>query len=333
MSKRTLFDVIIRKKAKPTLPDWAAQLDQQGFCVVPNVLTHAECDSALAGVHSYLANAGVDIVTRKTKKDYPNMHGIIQHLEVGHSQAAWDVRTNESVQNVFAQIYGTNDLLVSFDGVCVMQPWHKFGRKSWMHMDQSSKNTARRCIQGYVNLTDASDARTGSLLVLPGSHKRFAEFFDAFPHMRKKSKGDWCKLQNEEQTAFFGVEKTRVHGGRGSLVLWDSRCVHQNIPPAFGPDEALQRCIVYTCYQPRELCSRRLVEKKIAAFDGYRMTTHWPAEKVKLFPVNARTYGAEVPVYTPVRDRVESQRMLELAGKVVMTSRAECITAPLLAFG
>lgn len=341
MSKRSLYEQISTKKAKPTLPPWAVQLDQLGYCVVPGILTAAECDAALASLHGYLANAGVDIVTPKRAKDYPNTHGIIQHLEIGHCQAVWNVRTNDRVQDVFAQIYGTNDLLTSFDGACIMQPWHRFGTKSWLHMDQAPKNTERRCIQGYVNLTDSSTDSTGSLMVLPGSHRKFGSFFEKFPDMRvtvdkngkKKPRGNWVKLEVDAHWQFFGVEKTRVHGPKGSMVLWDSRTVHQNTPPLCTNGPAQQRAVVYTCFQPRSLISDSNLLKKQRAFDEYRMTTHWPADSVILFQKQPRTYGADVPVYTPVRDRVESQRMLELAGKLEMTSVAEWSATPLLAFG
>lgn len=341
MSKRTLLDEISTKKAKPALPAWAEKLDIHGFCVVPDVLIAEECDAALAGIHRYLADAGVDLVTPGKAKDYPNVHGIIQHLEIGHCQAVWDVRLNERVQEVFAQIYGTNDLLVSFDGACIMQPWHRFGKKSWAHMDQSAANTTRQCIQGYVNLTDSRDDRTGSLFVMPNTHKLFGAFFEQFPEMRAKSKGDWCKLESDEQREFLEAldedgdsnELVRVYGGRGSMVLWDSRSVHQNIPPACGADEARQRCVVYTCYQPRAWCTEKNLAKKAKAFDEYRLTSHWSSSKIKLFPKQPRTYGAEPKQYAIVRDRVPSQRMLELAGKVPMTSRAKWQGEPLLRFG
>lgn len=343
MTKRSLQEDASAKKAKPTTqPLWVEQLDELGYCVVPGILAADECDSALANLHAYLAHAGVDIITPNRAKNYPNTHGIIQHLEIGHCRAVWDVRTNERVQDVFAQIYGTNDLLVSFDGACIMQPWHRFGTGSWLHMDQAPKFTARRCIQGYVNLTDSSTDSTGSLMVLPGSHRKFGAFFQRFPEMRfvaqkdgkKKARGDWVKLESDAQWQFFEAEKTRVHGPKGSLVLWDSRTVHQNIPPLCTNGPAQQRAVVYTCFQPRSFISESNLRKKQKAFDEYRMTTHWPASTVKLFQMKPRTYGAEdVPVYTPVRDRVASQRVLELAGKLPMTSRAAWSAAPLLAFG
>lgn len=134
-----------------------------------------------------------------------------------------------------------------------------------MHVDQSWQRKGRHCVQGYVNLTDASDARTGSLMVVPRSHERFAAFFDAYPHAR--SSGDWYKFASDEERAFFG-EPVRVHGGKGSLVLWDSRTAHQNAKPAPDAGTPKDRYVVYTCYQPRALISAANLKKKQKAVGG-----------------------------------------------------------------
>lgn len=326
--KRSASENIFEKKAKKG--DWISDLDEKGYAVVPGVLTDAECDSVLEKMKSFIAGLGRNIEERN---DLSNIHGIYQHYGVGQSAAVWEVRTNPAVARPFEEIYGTNDLLVSFDGFCLMLPTRRFQKgKYWLHMDQSAKATGRQCIQGYVNLFDSSTDRTGSLLVLPGSHLKFADFFSQFPEMREKAKTDWCKLETDEQREFFGVEPTRVHGPRGSMVLWDSRTVHQNIGPAVGASEALPRCVVYTCFQPRSWCSEKNLSKKKDAFSEFRMTTHWPASKIKLFGKNPRTYGVEPAVPIPeYHDRVDSQRVLELAG-VVPKSGAVIKKQPLLEF-
>jgi ectoine hydroxylase-related dioxygenase (phytanoyl-CoA dioxygenase family) len=310
---------------------WITQLDELGYAVIENVLTAEECAEAMAKIHAYLAAAGVDIVSEGAAKSYPNVHGIIQHLEIGHCDGVWAVRLNAKVRAVFELLYGDNDLLTSFDGVCIMQPWHRFGKASWAHVDQSSTITDRSCVQAYVNLTDSSTDATGSLYVIPRSHRKFAAFFDAFPEMREKSKGDWCKLETDEQRSFFGEDAIRVHGGVGSLVLWDSRTVHQNIPPRAGT-QAQKRCVVYTSYQPRACISAHNLKKKQAAFADYRLTTHWSASKFRVFPAKPRTYGQPQREYTIVRDRRETPLMLELAGVTPMKTRVRTVTQPALPF-
>lgn len=242
--KRSSEDIAEQEK-RAKKDDWITDLEEKGYAVVPGVLTIEECEAALAQLKSYVAGLGRDMDERN---DLSNIHGIYQHYGVGHSQAIWNIRTNSAVARPFEEIYGTNDLLVSFDGFCLMLPERRFqSGKTWFHMDQASLaskaqeaaahaevakmrnislkdanreyekvlNTlvsGRQCIQGYVNLYDSSTDATGSLYVLPGSHLKFGEFFDKFPEMRGKK--DWCKLMTPEQHAFFGVAPVRVHGPR-----------------------------------------------------------------------------------------------------------------------
>jgi Phytanoyl-CoA dioxygenase (PhyH) len=200
-----------------------------------------------------------------------------------------------------------------------------------LHTDQSFKKIGLNCVQGYVNVLTSHDAASGSLYVLPGSHLLHDEFAAAHPDSAASGK-DWHKY-TPEQLAFFGTEPVRVHGGVGSLVLWDSRTVHSAIPPQRGIESPRERCVVYVCYQPRALCSKKNLEKKRDIYENYRMTTHYPAQKVEMFPIKWRTYGADdTGVRTPPRNRVASQRMLELAGCVPMTSRVRRIARPALDF-
>ena len=54
------------------------------------------------------------------------------------------------------------------------------------------------------------------------------------------------------------------------------------------------RCVAYLCYMPRNMATKKNIQKKIKAFEEMRMTTHWPCD-VKLFAKNPRTYGGELP--------------------------------------
>lgn len=227
-------------------------------------------------------------------------------------------------------MWGDNDLLVSTDGFCWMPSHYTGVDRSWLHTDQSHKKLGLQCVQGYVNLLTSHDAASGSLYVVPGSHLLHAEFAAKFPDAAENGR-DWYKF-SAEQLESLGAKPVRVHGGVGSVVLWDSRLAHSAIPPARGTESPRERCVAYVCYQPRALCSKKNLEKKRAVFENYRVTSHWPASKVEMFGVKWRTYGAEITVRTPARNRVESQRMLELAGCVPMTSRVRRITRPALEF-
>lgn len=58
-------------------------------------------------------------------------------------QAAWDVRQHDKVIDAFGELWGTRDLLTSFDGMSISFPpeatgrgWHR-ANSLWLHSDAS----------------------------------------------------------------------------------------------------------------------------------------------------------------------------------------------------
>ncbi|CAE7350272.1 unnamed protein product [Symbiodinium sp. CCMP2592] len=71
------------------------------------------------------------------------------------------------------RIWGTDDLLTSFDGINIFRPW-QFGftktEGDWFHVDQGRGRQGLQAVQGFVSLTD-QDEFTGGLYVVLGSHQ------------------------------------------------------------------------------------------------------------------------------------------------------------------
>lgn len=65
---------------------------------------------------------------------------------------------------VFAELYGTNELLSSFDSINVTRPGTD-ATGGWLHVDQAPLKKGLQCIQGLVNLVDASSNTTGELML------------------------------------------------------------------------------------------------------------------------------------------------------------------------
>ena len=55
----------------------------------------------------------------------------------------------------------------------------------------------------------------------------------------------------------------------------------QNTVPEFTEH---WRHVVYACYQPRSFATEEDLRLKVEAWNDYRVTTHWPARNVHLFP-------------------------------------------------
>ena len=91
-------------------------VDLYGYAIIPNILTKEEI--------SHYTNLFESWRTSVPDLDYHHenmgIHGIYKFHEVGHQRFAWEIRTNEKVQQPFKDIWDTDELVVSFDGCCYM---------------------------------------------------------------------------------------------------------------------------------------------------------------------------------------------------------------------
>eukprot|EP00128_Syssomonas_multiformis_P001051 Colp12_sorted_trinity150504_noHs@12447 len=209
--------------------------------------------------------------------------GIVSGYAVGQSALQWHIRTLPSVRKAFATVWGSENLLVSFDGIGIFRPW-SFDKKwktatGWYHVDQSPlTKPGFECVQGLVALYDG-DETTGGLVVVPGSHKHFT----TIDTVRKT---DFVNVP-ATQDIWLKLNRPRmVKCKAGDLILWDSRTIHCNMPAPVEKvkpeDESweLLRAVCYVCMtpitkaDPKELDSLLACRKE--AFQAGVTTTHWP---------------------------------------------------------
>ncbi|CAJ1368148.1 unnamed protein product, partial [Effrenium voratum] len=141
--------------------------------------------------------------------------GIINGRGVGQCDLSWFIRTRAKVQQAFAGIWGTDELITSFDGINVFRPWHAGFSKTeggWFHVDQGATQQGRCCVQGLVSLYDQNE-RTGGLVVKPKSHLRHQELCEL-------SKGGEDFIGVPEDHPLLELPETLVSCSAGDLVLW-----------------------------------------------------------------------------------------------------------------
>lgn len=241
------------------------------------------------------------------------LHSMLYQHYVGHLQTVWNLRQRPEVVDVFADIWNTRELYVSFDGLSALVPPESTGRgfqmartADWLHADQRPGTVGvptcpyrgRLGVQGYVNLYDAGP-QDATLGVIPGSHLEDRSSMSA--------KGDWLLLPGRQS------EVVRVEAKAGDMVLWDSRTAHQGTLPIRGrpptPEatsgglgmmagyDHAPRLVVYVCMLPRARLTAGDVKKRAKAFEPVdgprRMTNHWGT---KLFPKAPRLYGGAPPI-------------------------------------
>ncbi|KAF5004606.1 hypothetical protein F66182_16024 [Fusarium sp. NRRL 66182] len=200
----------------------------------------------------------------------------------------WDARLEPGVVDAFARIWGTDELIVSFDSLNITFPNRKdVPRKgSWEHVDQSPLRRGMHCVQGIINLSTAGPD-DGGLVVYPGSHKYLEEFLttQTDPSTWESKDLFWFR---PEQLAWFQKEK-----GYNST----NRTIHYGAEPTEASNTI--RTVIYAAYSPSKLASTETLKWKAEVFRNYGGTTHWPHDNIVI-----RKRGAILPNGTPdPRDR------------------------------
>jgi len=311
-----------------TLANVKRQLNTYGVAVIPNVLNQTEINKMQNDMWDILETLTSKLdkpVKRDDNKTWKSFYELLplhsmllQHYKVGHHQSTWDVRQNPNVVNVFSKIWKTKpeDLLTSFDGCSIHLPPEITGRgwyrgNSWLHTDQSYTRNNLECIQGFVTAFNINEG-DASLTVLEKSHKFHKEFAEKF---KITEKDDWYKLNDAEMKFYTdkGCARTCVKATAGSLILWDSRTIHCGQEPDKNRKVQNHRFVIYVCQTPRSRSTNAQLAKKQKAFNDMRTTSHWP-HKIKLFPINPRSYGAPIPKVGEIQKPVLSKLGLKLAG-------------------
>lgn len=260
-------------------------LDVQGYCVIPNLISKKECQEYIDQIWDWMESLGTDldrneVATWNDEQWPPCLFGILHRLKVGHEQFIWDLRQDPRVIEVFKQIWGTDQLLVSFDGMSIIKPG-KYQEKDeqtkfWAHTDQSHQKVGRHCIQGLLTLEE-SGPDDGGLVVWKGTHAIHQEYFQ---ETGIETNGDWYKFSKSfiSKIEREGYERIKIVAPVGSLILWDSRTIHQNESPSLNQMIPRFRYAIYLCYTPAEKASDQVLIQKKHAFYQKKMTNHWPHE-------------------------------------------------------
>jgi hypothetical protein len=260
------------------------------------------------------------------------------------------------VTSTFAELWGTPELLVSFDGVNLTPPFKNPDTGKWPHVDQAPKRAGMQCVQGILNF-NPNGPEDGGLTVLRGSHNFVEEFFKT---NKVTNIGSWGFEDffgfDEEQAKWFaerGCETVKVCVGPGDLILWDSRTVHYNVPPQgdivraivcmflFKKNQHTEKCTTDlrpdVCMTPASFASEADLKKKKEIFEMWGRTvsskrsgfeylliiyfllkTHWPHANLWLDHKVPQRNGADDPLNRtePLNKPTVTDQLLKLAGAV-----------------
>ncbi|MFP6806112.1 MAG: phytanoyl-CoA dioxygenase family protein [Pseudomonadales bacterium] len=281
------------QRFEPGSKDSIDYLEEHGYVVIANALTTDEAAVALDKLWFYLESLGTGI-HRDDPETWGNdrwptsVHGgILPGHGIGQCDSQWYIRDIENVKQSFAAIWGTDDLLVSFDGVSLWRPWSRDPAwrtglgGSWLHIDQHPiGRPGLHCVQGLVNLLPTTPD-TGGNVMIPGSHLTHHEIPQRYTERlaRIDKSIDHFRFPNNDPLLADSNPIT-CHMEAGDLLLWDSRTIHCSSPPtnpdAKAPDaDSLVRAISLICMMPRAKSNAEVISRRKAAIEKGTSTTNW----------------------------------------------------------
>ena len=271
------------------------QLEKYGYAVIPNILTIDECIGYRERIWEelkYVSKNKFDHSIIDTWDNFklftPSYSMLLHNYSLGHMQPIWDIRQNPSIYNVFENIWNepVENLLTSFDGLSILLPPEKtnkgFISDEWYHTDQSSKKIGRHCIQSMITLYDINE-HDATITLLEKSHL-FHESF--FKDNQISNRSDWYLLNPFEKKYFIdkSCNEICIKANAGSMILWDSRTIHQGRGVHHLRTIENFRMVIYISMMPRHtITNPKLLESRIKAFNNLRITSHW-SNSLYLFP-------------------------------------------------
>ncbi|WRT66777.1 uncharacterized protein IL334_003740 [Kwoniella shivajii] len=165
---------------QPLFGDWRDELSLKGYTVVKGAIPREKAleyrERAFQWLESFpLGFDRNDVKTWKNASLPVHMKGGMFHgYGFAHEEFVWDIRCETGVIDAFAKVWGTDELITSFDGGSIMLPKRTdvFDDGKWEHMEKGFY-----CCQGIVNLNE-NGPEDGGLMVLEGSSKVVEEYFD-----------------------------------------------------------------------------------------------------------------------------------------------------------
>lgn len=268
-------------------------LDDSGLVIVTGILNAEECSE-------------FDRVKQRELHSESTQLGAMEHAQ---GEVAWKARLHPRVRELFGHVYGTTDLSSSVDLPSMFftpagAPAETHNDQ-WLHVDQNfHTGITYRCYQGVLYI-HGSDANSSTTAAWPGSHLP-AVYDRILSDLQAAEKGAFeddsgvrygqflsiNALQDRElraellEAALAGTRRLSV--AAGSLLLWDSRTVHQGWRG--GP-----RFAVPVCWEPRDRVHTSATLRKLLVTAAGVASSHSPSEgRVHPFAATRRGLSAQL---------------------------------------
>ncbi|RDW87855.1 hypothetical protein BP5796_03549 [Coleophoma crateriformis] len=307
--------------------DWRDEFNKYGCVVIKGVISPEKAEyyrkKQMEWLKSFPLGFDENDESTWTAEHLPASFkgGMYSAYGSSHEKCVWEARTEPKVVEIFETLWGTKELLCSFDGFNISLPRRKDLKWTpWPHCDQNPAKKGMQAVQGLLNYAP-NGPKDGGLILMKGSSKLFDDFFarDRDPYDHEDAPPPEMKfmdlfLFSQADTKWFtdrGCELIKINMEPGDFVLWDSRTMHY----ACLPEADQIRQVQYICMTPRSMAPPDQLKIKAECFEKRIGTTHWPHCNInpsgppmrdgKICPHN-RSDPADPPIVT--------QQILRLAG-------------------
>ena len=249
--------------------NWMRHLMTEGYVVLNEAITENEANEAIKLFKE-------DYTRISPKWDWNDSNtwipsnapmmwgkGASTYNGIGQSDTMWYLRMNSVARTAFSQIYGTDDLITSFDG-CSLFVSDKQKSESWLHQDQHRDNPLLS-IQGVLNLLECSEYDAGFVCV-PGSH---------ISYIGQEAKKDWVLVPKDDE---IGKDAVKLLTPARSMILFNSRLIHANSGMSKNhPNKVhINRISAYITFAPKTRRNEETLEKRKRGYIQGETTSHWP---------------------------------------------------------
>jgi hypothetical protein len=195
-----------------------------------------------------------------TSIDFPKakMVGLMGEYGLSHGDAAWHVRTDTTIQVLYRELLGINDLVCSMDAVGFSNDVSPTTYQKWLHVDQNPYIPGGNInsIQGIYYAEDSHSSRAGTVVV-PSSHLDWKQHDYLVPrhfHVVDQDKY-WSKAVKLDIPA-------------GCLLVYTSKLVHQGW-------HAQHRMCFMVAYGDKKNRDEIARQTKLMMYLGGHRSNHW----------------------------------------------------------
>ncbi|KAL6060973.1 Phytanoyl-CoA dioxygenase [Balamuthia mandrillaris] len=221
-------------------PAQRRQFEEEGWLVIPNVLSPEQCERTIQQLADFLAaKCDVHILDSNQRESWNKW----PLSKMGFSDcyslpAMWENRQNPFLHSIFSTLLGTDELWVSIDRMGSKRPgivydeggnpldmseWH---RDALVHTDCNLWYPPRKLeIQGLVALND-TDPGQGGFACIPGFHKEHWEWTRAHPEWKVTNPKRMFNPFPDKQMIQDRLKHIPMKAG--DLLIWDNLLPHTN---------------------------------------------------------------------------------------------------------